>query len=67
MICILLFVKTCGVFAMTLRSKHVSMSMSLWTWTYEQEWIFLEYSNDMEIIFVKNFTIVIYIYLSYYK
>jgi hypothetical protein len=29
MICILLFVKACGVFATTLRSEHVSMSVSL--------------------------------------
>ncbi len=24
------------------------MNVSLWAWTYEQEWIFLEYFDDME-------------------
>jgi hypothetical protein len=33
----------------TLRNEHVNMS--LWPWTYEQEWIFLEYYDDVHNIF----------------
>jgi len=36
---------------MMLQSEHVSVNMNLWAWAFEQEWIFLEYSNDMDKIF----------------
>ncbi len=28
-------------------SEHMNMSVSPWAWAYEQEWIFLEYFDDM--------------------
>jgi hypothetical protein len=30
--------------------QHYEANMWAWVWAYEQEWIFLEYSNDMDII-----------------
>jgi hypothetical protein len=34
-------------------SEHPNMNMSLCVWTYEQEWIFLEYFDDGDKIFLK--------------
>jgi len=40
--------------AMMLGSEHVSVSVNLWVKAYEQEWIYLEYFDDGDKIFLKN-------------
>jgi hypothetical protein len=38
---------------MMIRSKHVIVSVNLWAKVYEQEWIYLEYFDDGDKIFLE--------------
>ncbi len=38
---------------MTLQNEHMIVNVNLWTWACEQEWIFLEYFDDVDIILLE--------------
>jgi hypothetical protein len=39
--------------ATMLQNEHMSVNVNIWTWSCEQEWIYLEYFDDGDRIFLK--------------